>query len=208
MGILSEILRESDRQLRNGAVELSCESPGDGLLYQGVLRHHSSANETNPFKAATVGRSACDAAFLFTQDSDGSVEATMTHFALWFRRGHRIVLRRETSMHPQGQRLAVLLTSHPFLRLPDGDKIYRGIVTELTRFNNGKKPDIIAVDPERVLVGPNQDDYELYYEHASVGDTNQHAIYIPGAEYNKRFLAEYIQRVVFQSPQEIRLNLK
>lgn len=106
-------------------------------------------------------------------------------------------------MHPQGQRLAVLLTSHPFLRLPDGEERYQGIVTELTRFNNGRKPDVIAVDPERVLAGPNADDYELYYERTLTGDTNQHAIYIPGTSYVQSFTADDIQRVVSQPPQEI-----
>lgn len=69
MGSFSE-WEKFNRNLRRVAVEMSPDPLStDGFLYQGILRYHSDPNETSPFKAMTVGRSACEAVFLFTQDS-------------------------------------------------------------------------------------------------------------------------------------------
>src|SRR5664279_1149973 len=88
----------------------------------------------------------------------------------------QIILRRDASVHPQGQRLAMLVTAHPFWELPDDDKRYQGIVAELTRFNNGKKPDVISINPQNIPANAGRK-YQLHYARTAIGNTNQHALY-------------------------------
>ncbi len=137
-------------------------------------------------------RAGCDAVLLLTIKNDGTEHVTLTHFDPKSLDEHLQVITRTSISHPQGKKLAILLTR--------GYDQVSWLKNALRTFLKGKYPDVISLshlDSEHVdelsSVSFNLN-YQLCFTIGYQGDLQKHKISVPGGNYEKIFSVNATQK--------------
>ncbi|HEX7042755.1 MAG TPA: hypothetical protein VF189_05890 [Patescibacteria group bacterium] len=169
-------------------------------------------NSSEDFYFRSVRRSICDVG-AFISISGENVDIGLTHYYPYgvFRKAHTYVINAlRQKRHRDGIRFATMATSHSYRdksRYPEDKEeryFWKRMVKAAKRYNNNRKPDVIAVDPDKLQRENTSSD--IIISRRRLENDFEISIEVTNSPYKKTFRQSEAQKVSRRRPIKLRLE--